>query len=122
MDNLKVYKKKDFPELAEDFAGKKKYGKVYFNEKCFYVKKGLKWLFIRLDDIESYEIIQSSRQLRQCCGAPIYPTKTMLLTTKRQEHIYLDIEETANGDLKYSEALMERLEIIKKINYYNLSI
>ena len=110
MLELEVYKKKVNAEIDTEFQDKKKFGDVYASPKMIFVKKGLKWYMVSINKITKAQIIAGSRQLRQCCGAPIYPTKILLLTANTGENLYLNVEETENGDFKRAEALIEFLK------------
>ena len=110
MLELEVYKKKMNAEIDTEFQKKKKFGDVYASESMIFVKKGLKWYMISLNKITKAQIIVGSRQLRQCCGAPVYQTKILLLSTDNDENLYLNVEETENGDFKRAEALISFLK------------
>lgn len=119
MIDLIQYKKGN-SELDFDFQKKRKYGEVYYYQKALYSKKGFKWYYFPLNQIKTIELIYGSRQLKQCCGAPIYQTKILLLTTLDQEHIYLNVEETENGDSKRTEALIKKIkEMMPEIEFEN---
>ena len=109
MKELLIYQKGLNQETDRDFKNKEKYGYIYYGQKSFFSRKGLKWYYCPLSEIRKIELIRGSRQLRQCCGAPIYEEKLLLLTTNDDEHIYLTVEETENGDLKHSEKLLRKI-------------
>lgn len=109
MEELKPYKKGADSGADKDFSNKTRFGMVYYRGDHFFTKKGLKWSCYSLNDIARIELIRGSRQLRQCCGAPIYEEKLLLITTKDDEHLYLTVEEVENGDLKHSERLLSRI-------------
>ena len=106
MEEMMLYKKGVDRERDDDFSKKKKYGDVYYHQKYLYTKKGFKWFYYPLDNIVSVEMIFGSRQLRQCCGAPIYQTKILLVTTQNHENLYLNVEETEHKDEKKTESLI----------------
>lgn len=109
MEDLILYQKGD-EKLDLDFKYKQKYGKVFCGKSNLFVKKGWRWYYFPFNQIETIEMIFGSRQLRQCCGAPIYQNKLLLLTTHSQQHLYLTIEETENGDARKTEELLERIQ------------
>lgn len=115
MKDLLRYIKGENKNRDEDFKNKKKYGNVYFYHQNIYVKKGLTWYYFPLSEIDSLEILNGTRQLRQCCGAPIHKTRELLITTNSQEHIYLSIEEIEDID---SKKAMKLVEDINKINHF----
>ncbi len=110
MEDLIQYLKGNDNELDKDFLDKKKFGDVYFCARYLYSKKGMKWFYYPVENISSIEMINGSRQLRQCCGAPIYKSKMLLITTLDKERIYLNVEETNNGDKRRTEALIEEMK------------
>lgn len=120
MEELIQYIKGKDEQADRDFKNKKKYGNVYYYGNNLFVKKGLKWFYFPLSEIVCVELIHGTRQLRQCCGAPIYKTKELLITTCRQQHVYLHVEEVENMDLKRAEALIEEMMktncVIKYLN------
>lgn len=107
MEDLLLYTKGTDKSLDRDFSEKKKFGDVYYHQNFLFTKKGIKWFYYPLANIFEIELISGSRQLRQCCGAPIYQTKVLLITTTNQERIYLTVEEINNKDLKRTETLLE---------------
>ena len=109
MEELKLYVRGADPADDQDFRLKSRYGKVWFYSRNLYVRKGLKWYYCPLGKIVSIETMRGSRQLRQCCGAPIYREKMLRLTTYEKEHIYLTVEETENEDLKHTERLVKKI-------------
>ena len=109
MKDMMPYQKGKDPGIDDDFRKKEKYGYIYYGENSFFTRKGLKWYYFPVNDLNKIELIKGSRQLRQCCGAPIYREKILLLTTDDDEHIYLTVEETENGDLKHAEKLLRRI-------------
>ncbi|MBR2701790.1 MAG: hypothetical protein IKE77_06890 [Erysipelotrichaceae bacterium] len=112
MKDMMLYQKGKDPEIDSDFRKKNKYGYIYYGENSFFTRKGLKWYYCPLKNLNKIELIRGSRQLRQCCGAPIYREKILLLTTDDDEHIYLTVEETENGDLKHAEKLLGKIREI----------
>lgn len=109
MIELYKYKKNISKELDDDFNKKVKYGKVYYCNKYIFVRKGLNWLFFPLKEIKSIEIIFGSRQLKQCCGAPIYSTQELLITTITNEHTFIRVDETENGNMNKAEKLVDKI-------------
>lgn len=106
VEDLILYVKGESKVLDLDFKKKKKYGNVYYFKDYLYKKKGLKWYYYPLSKVKDIEIIGGSRQLRQCCGAPIYKTKSLLLTTDHSTQVYFDVEDINNGDKKHTERLL----------------
>lgn len=117
MEEMVLYKKGKDPDLDQDFKSKRKFGEVYYCHQALYTRKGLKWYYYPLDPIISIEIVFGTRQLRQCCGAPIYKTKDLILTTAKNEHLYIKAEECEHGDTKQAELLIK--EILKN---YDLKV
>ena len=109
MQDLIVYRKNISAETDRDFRQKTRYGNVWYSGNSFFIRKGLKWYYCSVDGLKKIELIKGSRQLRQCCGAPIYAEKLLLLTTAEDDHIYLTVEETENGDLRHSEKLLKKV-------------
>lgn len=111
MKEMILYEKGKDAELDLDFKSKKRFGEIYYFNKALYTKKGLKWFYCPLDSVVSIELVFGTRQLRQCCGAPIYKTKDLILADVDKEHLYLKAEECEHGDKKQAEALIQ--EILK---------
>ncbi len=109
MEELYLYKKGQDAKLDLDFKSKKKFGEIYYCDQVLYVKKGLKWFYYPISQIVSVELVFGTRQLRQCCGAPIYKTKDLILTNIENEHLYLKAEECEHGDRKHAESLIEEM-------------
>lgn len=110
MLDLEPYVKKANAEIDTEFQEKKKFGDVYAARHTLFVKKGFKWFMVSLNKVSKAQIISGSRQLRQCCGAPIYTTKILFLTTESNENLYLNVEDIEHIDMKKSEALLQYLK------------
>lgn len=106
MMEFEVYKKGIDKHLDEDFKQKRKYRKLYFYRDYLYYNKQLKWYYLATKDIKSIEFINGTRQLRQCCGAPIYNTTDIIITTLSDNNIYLNLD-----DKEYNNKLIEELKI-----------
>ena len=109
MEEMRLYQKNKDKQADHAFSEKKKYGMVCYADRYMFQRKGLKWFFYPLDEIEAISKENSSRQLRQCCGAPIYDEKMLVFTARNKEKLYLTIEETENGDQKQTEKLLKRI-------------
>ena len=109
MKEFQPYVKNKDISFDEGFREKKRYGQVWYGRGHLFIKKGFKWYGYPIYDAASIRLEDSSRQLRQCCGAPIYKEKMLRITFADDEHLYVTVEETENGDLKQSEKLLKKI-------------
>lgn len=117
MEEFKIYQKGIDNKLDEDFKQKKKYMKVYFHKDYLYYKKQFKWHYLSLKDVKKIQFINGTRQLRQCCGAPIYDTTDMIITTISDNNIYINL-----SDKEYNSKLIDELKwsIISQNNHLEM--
>ncbi|MDY3919728.1 MAG: hypothetical protein SOZ59_12155 [Candidatus Limivivens sp.] len=102
-----IYRKKENPDLDQEFAQASPYGKVKLGTRFIFWKKGLKWYRTPLE-----EIIRAFRRIeavdtKMCCGNVNFDIQKLVLIGKAGTETELLIGE---GNPREAEALYRDLQ------------
>lgn len=105
--NTTVYRRKENPEIDQEFKGAPFYGKVKIGNRHIFWKKGFRWLMIEMEKVQrAYRRIEAVDS-KMCCGNVNFDIQKLVLILSDNTSLELFIGE---GMPKEAEALYENLK------------